>query len=112
MLALNDADLQHMLKISEGRFSFGKGQASGNGRIHRAIGEAFSSCNPEITDFARATAVALHVLGSPDLTMEEFDEGVTLALERFQDDIQVFVSIDSSEALTDCLEVRMLVGGC
>jgi FtsZ family, C-terminal domain len=111
MTALKRDDLQRIFAASNGRLSFGSARASGGNRITAAIEAAFARCFPEIKDFLSATVVAVNIIGSPDLMMEEYENCVRMIMERFRDDVQVAIGVAISEALTDTIEITILVGG-
>jgi len=84
LINIDFADLRAIME-QRGIAAIGVGEASGDGRIHRAVNSAMDAQLLDIKDATKAFGVLIHVSGGEDITLDEVTQAgeiVTRALPK------------------------------
>ncbi|MCS7179917.1 MAG: cell division protein FtsZ [bacterium] len=109
---LLDIDLANICSVVEnaGRGIVGIGSGKGEGRIEQAVKSTIENPLIEKSEIMEAKNILISIIGSPDLTLKEFREGVSLIQSRISSP-STFLGLATDPNLTDEVKITLLATG-
>jgi cell division protein FtsZ len=110
LINVDFADVKNVLS-HRGRVLMGSGNATGMNRAEKALAEAI--CSPLLKGYSLdgAKGILVNIVGSSDITMDEFDRITDLIHQKIHEEAEVFAGLVIDEIMDESLRITVIASG-